>query len=234
MNVFLPELPEENFEWHNTSISAVGGSAADVASIALTHLRHDAQRPKPHLYTILADLRMIICLSFHNPLRQAILSQRCVLEVTRVAVLLSSQEYSTTTSAETGLCLSVCFKYLLRQLAFGDVWTCTIQSLDGQLLQAILASEPWQTRSDNEEVLLSLSDAITKNLTTQLVTLAAARAVKKVPQRLEDRFLRAGGPLAQKWSNFKEVVKDRVLLIPWDDECRNKTRFKACDNHKVC
>ncbi|KIM90308.1 hypothetical protein PILCRDRAFT_812050, partial [Piloderma croceum F 1598] len=50
---------------------------------------------------------------------------------------------------------------------------------------------------------------------------------------LEDRFLRAGdGPLAQKWSNFKEVVEERELLIPWDDECRSKNRLRAYNNHR--
>ena len=116
------------------------------------------------------------------------------------------------------------------------MWTWAIEVLDGQLLRAILASEPWQTQFDSDDVLLNLSDAITKNTTTQLVTLAAARAVKKVgADGLEDRFLRAGdGPLARKWLNFKDLVTERVLLIPWNDECRSKNRLRACDNRKVC
>jgi hypothetical protein len=235
MNCFLSLILEENFDWKNILFS-VGRSATDVASVALTHLRHDAQQTRPHLNTIIADVRMIACLSSYPPLQHVILSQHCVLEVTRVVVLLSSQEYSTATSRAMGSCLTVCFEYILRQLTFGDVWTWTIQALDGQLLRAILASEPWQTQFENNNILLNLSDAITKNITTRAVTLAAARALKKAcVAGLEDRFLRAGdGPLVQKWLNFKDVVTERVLLIPWDDECRNKNRLRVCDNHKVC
>jgi hypothetical protein len=236
MNCFFSLMLEEKFDWKKNLFSVVGRNATDVASVALTHLRHDAQQTRPHLYTIIADVRMIACLSFYPPLQHIILSHHCVLEVTRVVVLLSSQEYSTATSRGIGLCLSVCFEYLLRQLTSGDVWTWTIEALDGQLLRAILASEPWQTRFDNDDVLLKLSDAITKNTTTQLVTLAAARAVKKAcVDGLEDRFLRAGdGPLARKWLNFKDLVTERVLLIPSNDECRSKNRLRACDNRKVC
>jgi hypothetical protein len=236
MNCFLSLMLEEKFDWKNNLFSAVGRSAKDVASVALTHLRHDAQQTRPHLHTILADVRMIACLSFYPSLQQVTLSQHSVLEVTRVVVKISSQEYSTATSREMASCLSVCFEYILRQLTFGDVWTWTIEALDGQLLRAILASEPWLTQFDNDNVLLKLSDAITKNITTRQVTLAAARAAKKAcVGGLEDRFFRAGdGPLVQKWLNFKDVVTERVLLIPWDDECRNKNRLRSCDNHKVC
>jgi hypothetical protein len=236
MSCFFSLMLEENFDWKNNLFSTMGRSATDVASVALTHLRHDVQQTRPNLHTISADVRMMGCLSFYPPLQHAMLSQRCVLEVTRVVVLLLFQEYSTATSREMGLCLTVCLQYILRQLTFGDVWTGTIQALDGQLLRAILASEPWQTHFDHENILLDLSDAITKNITTRLVTLAAARAIKKTrADGLEDRFLRVGdGPLVQKWLNFKDVVTERVLLIPRDDECRNNNRLRACNNHTVC
>jgi hypothetical protein len=233
MTSYIPLPLEGNFDWQNASISAVGGSVEDVAFVAVTHLRQDAQQTQPNLRTIIADVKMLTHLSFYNPLRQAILSQHSVLEVTRVVASLSSHNFSAATSCQMGSCLGVCFNYLLLCLRFGDVWTWTIQSLDGQLLRAILASSSWQTQMD-DEVLLELSDAIIKNLTTRPVTLAAARAVKKVRAHgLEDQFLRAGsGPLRQKWLALKELVQERESLIPSDDEGR-KNPLKCCNNHMV-
>jgi hypothetical protein len=231
---FPPPSVRGDFDWHNAAISAGGGSIKAIASVALTHLRHDAQQTT-RLHTLTMDLRMLSHLSFHLPIRHALLSQHSVLEITRVAVSLSSQKYSTETSDDMGACLSGCFIHILQHLTLGDVWTWTIQSLDGQLLRAIIASEPWQTQM-HQNILLYLLDAIIKNLTTRLVTLATARAVKKVRTHgLEDRFLNGGDePLRRKWSILKELVEERVLLIPWDDESRHKNHLKSCDNHIVC
>ena len=238
MNFYLPNLIEGDFEWHKASISAVGGSVIDVASVALTHLRHDAEQDSPeHSYTrISMDVTMVSYLSSHISLRNAILSQHSVLEITRVAVSLSSKEFSASAcSHKIGSCLAVCFRYLLMHLTLGDVWTWTIQSLDSQLLRAILASDPWQSQWNDEEILLKLSDAITKNLTTRSVTLAAARAIKRVgAHELEKRFLRTGnGLLRKKWLALKELIEERMLLIPSDDESRNRAILKSCGNHMV-
>lgn len=233
MNSYFPESSECKLDWQNTSMSAVGGTAMDVASIALTHLRGDTRPARPDIVIVIMDLKMLGYLSFHVPIRNAILSQHSVLEVTKVAVSLSSQTASSHTR-DTLVCLSSCFKYILWQLSFGDVWTWTIQSLDGQLLRAILSSEPYQSRLDDQRLLLDISDAITKNLSTRAVTLAAARAVKKVHAHgLEDRFLVAADePLRQKWLALKELIHEREQLIPWDNDAR-KNPIKSCNNRKV-
>jgi hypothetical protein len=100
MTSYIPLPLEGNFDWQNASISAVGGSVEDVAFVAVTHLRQDAQQTQPNLRTIIADVKMLTHLSFYNPLRQAILSQHSVLEVTRVAASLSSHNFSAATSGQ--------------------------------------------------------------------------------------------------------------------------------------
>ena len=87
---------------------------------------------------------------------------------------------------------------------------CTIQSLDPQLLRAILASESHQLRFKKQKILLDLLDTISIYLTTLVVTLAAAHAVNKViAHGLEERFLISGDEvLRQKWLAVKELIHD--------------------------
>ena len=80
---------------------------------------------------------MLKYLSLNVSNRHAILSQHSVMEVT---VLSSSQ---TCESGGIVTCLSACFDYVLWKLS---LWTWIIQSLDPQLLRAILASKSHQLR----------------------------------------------------------------------------------------
>jgi hypothetical protein len=152
--------PNQNLDWQNVSMSAAGGTTVDVASIALIHLRHNSRPTQLAFPNILMDLKMLRYLSLNISIRHAILSQHSAMEVTKIAVLSSSQ------LCESGgivTCLSACFDYVLWQLSF---WTCTIQSLDPQLLRAILTSESHQLPFKKQEILLDLLDTISINLTT--------------------------------------------------------------------
>jgi hypothetical protein len=212
---FVSFYGKTRLNWIETILTPLGGSAKDVASIGLAHIRHHSPREQPDIVQVGIDINVVIFLSNYNPIGYAFQSQHSVPALTRVLGGLALRSYSQATSSEVAICMNHCFAYLCGAFRSGNSCTWIVQSLDEQLICAMLRCSAWHKDLDKHFTLL-LSHILPKNLVLRSVVLAMRSALKQV--RAKGLFLDIGdGQLGKNWAQLKELTEERIALIKSED-----------------
>ena len=200
--------------WIETIMAPLGGSAKDVASIGLAHIRHHSQE-QLDIVQVGVDVNVMIFFSNYDPLGHAFQSQHSVLVLTRVLGKLALRGYLQATSSEVANCMNRCFSYLCGAFRSANSCTWIVQSLDEQLICAMLRCSAWHKDLDKHFTLL-LSHILPKNLVLRPVVLAMRSALKQV--RAKGLFLNIGdGQLGKNWAQLKKLAEEHIALIKSED-----------------
>jgi hypothetical protein len=209
--------------------------AQKVAASALEHLRAHLVGPQPRYGLFISDLGFIVAIHriLHSDAdwwNNALLSHHSTRVLTSSLVDLTSKPFSHTTTTDIRACLSLCYSYLGSNLNSTDGFTWVTQTLNAQLLPAMLNSGRWMLDSPDCPRLKILTDILPGYLIYHSVLRAVERSMEKIKaQNLTS--LSDGTVFWKAWSRFIALAEERLILKLEFDKC--DLQNVACNNTSV-
>lgn len=213
-------------------ISALGGNPDDVARLTLEHLSVTAEQTRSLPILALstgADIDLMSNFRTSNPVRYALLSRHSVRAVTNVLLSLSLIPPSNDSREPAAFCIASCSHYLGFALESSNALPLIIETLDAQLLPALLRCGNWIPHMNPalvKHLLLPLTSILPKYLLYVSVLKVVARSLRRVRSTGVEGKMPAQGQLWDAWTRFKTLAEERLALQSQSSD--------TYDKHQIC
>lgn len=216
------------------TVRLLGGNPDAAVHTLLQHFDAacDYAREDPAFLNFVDSEMDFICEYRHSDsVRNSLVSHHSVRSITKQ--LASSQSLDNASPASVADCIIKCCHYLRYALDWGDGISCVIESLEAQLLPALIGSNafiPYMHANLVCHVLVPLTEILPKYLVYRSVCRAVARSFRNIDkERLEEGMTRIG-PLWEAWSKFKALAEERLAFHAPDE---GQSTHYVCGNKQV-
>ncbi|KAK7022297.1 hypothetical protein R3P38DRAFT_2628704 [Favolaschia claudopus] len=211
-------------------VTAGGGNPEPLIKIAMSRTRTALGRTHivPQEATIYLDLLGHLSRAPNHPLRLGLLNAGAIALCTRAAVtLVRALNARGDPAFLDGVIAGL--SYLANCLQSTEGFTWVIQSLNADLLVALVETSPYFSQMDEDDYdMITLS--LKETLPTYLVYRSVIQAVDQGMQRLQpEHFKKIGKSKAKDlWNNFRSLAEERLFVVLHAAAVKGKAA--TCDN----